>query len=58
VIRDPYQLALPADLAPGDYFLHIGMYDAEGRRTLTPLDSALAPSGTTADHLALPVHVD
>jgi hypothetical protein len=31
-ILDEYQLALPADLAPGDYTLTIGLYDAAGGR--------------------------
>jgi hypothetical protein len=51
-IRDPYRLALPPDTAPGDYDLQVGMYDSQGRRTLTMQD------GTRADHLSLPVHVD
>ena len=51
-IRDPYALVLPPDAAPGNYDLQVGMYDSQGRRTLT------LPDGTSADHLSLPVHVD
>jgi hypothetical protein len=52
IIRDPYRLLLPQDTPAGDYVLHVGMYDADGRRPLTLAD------GTTADHLSLPVYVD
>lgn len=51
VIRDPYRLALPADAPPGAYVLHLGVYDAAGRRTLTMAD------GSSGDHLELPVTV-
>ena len=51
-IRDSYHLALPADAAPGAYGLQLGMYDAQGRRTLTLAD------GTSVEHLSLPVQVD
>jgi hypothetical protein len=51
-IRDPYRLLLPPGTGAGEYDLQIGMYDAQGRRTLTLAD------GTSADHLSLPVHVD
>ena len=51
-IRDSYHLALPADAASGVYGLQVGMYDAQGRRTLTLAD------GTSVDHLSLPVQVD
>jgi hypothetical protein len=51
LIRDPYQLALPADIPPGDYQLWVGLYDERGRSQLTLAD------GREADHLALPVVV-
>lgn len=51
LIRDPYRLDLPADLPPGDYRLRVGLYDADGRRTLTLTD------GRQADHLELGVTV-
>ena len=41
----PYQLAIPADAAPGLYELHIGLRDA-GRPSPVTL-----PGGTVADHL-------
>jgi hypothetical protein len=52
LIRDPYQLPLPAGLAPGTYELWVGLYDESGRSPLTLAD------GREADHLALPVVVD
>jgi hypothetical protein len=51
-IRDSYRLALPADAGPGEYAVHVGMYDAQGRRSLALAD------GTSVDHLSLPVRVD
>jgi hypothetical protein len=51
LIRDPYQLALPTDIPPGDYQLWVGLYDERGRSQLTLAD------GREADHLALPVVV-
>ena len=35
IVRDPYQLAIPADAPPGLYELHIGLYDAAGRLPVT-----------------------
>jgi hypothetical protein len=52
IVRDPYRLLLPKDAPVGGYFLHVGMYDAAGRRPLTAAD------GTTADHLSFEVYVD
>jgi hypothetical protein len=52
VIRDAYRLNLPADTALGVYSLHVGMYDAAGRRMLH------LPDGSDADHLALRVQID
>ena len=51
IVRDPYQLAIPADAPPGLYELHIGLYDAAGRLPVT------LPGGTVADHLTLSVDV-
>ena len=51
LMRDAYSLALPADAQPGTYQLYVGLYDANGRRTLT------LPDGTRADHVTLPVEV-
>lgn len=45
VIRDPYQLALPAQAPPGRYRLVMGMYDSAGRRTLT------LPSGVRQEQI-------
>lgn len=37
ILRDAYMLPLPANLAPGSYQLHIGLYDASsGARLTTP----------------------
>lgn len=52
LIRDPYRLALPAGVEPGDYQLLVGLYDESGRRTLTMAD------GSQADHLTLPIVVE
>jgi hypothetical protein len=52
LIRDPYQLALPEGIEPGNYQLLVGLYDENGRRTLTLAD------GSEADHLTLPVVVE
>jgi hypothetical protein len=52
LIRDPYRLSLPADLAAGSYQLSIGMYDAEGRQTIT------LPDGTQTDHMSFPIQID
>lgn len=53
LIRDEYQLKLPADVMPGAYSLQVGMYDAQGRRNLT-----IADTGAVADHITLPVRVE
>ncbi len=37
-VIDEYQIALPADLAPGDYWLEIGLYQADGQKL--PADGA------------------
>ncbi|MBP8294159.1 MAG: hypothetical protein KAX65_15390, partial [Caldilineaceae bacterium] len=47
IVRDPYQLTLPAAASPGPHTLHIGLYDAQGRQTVRLAD------GTQADHLTL-----
>jgi hypothetical protein len=52
LIRDPYLLSLPDDAEAGTYQLLVGLYDENGRRTLTLAD------GSEADHLALPVTVE
>jgi hypothetical protein len=51
LVRDAYQLAIPAAAVAGDYRLIVGLYTAAGRVPLT------LPDGATADHLALPVIV-
>jgi hypothetical protein len=33
-----YEIELPADLPPGSYELHIGLYDGEGRLLLSEGD--------------------
>jgi hypothetical protein len=52
VIRDPYRLAIPADLPPGAYRLIVGFYDAGGRLVWT------LPDGTTSDHVSFDVNVE
>jgi hypothetical protein len=52
LIRDPYQLTLPASTTPGTYQLLVGLYDESGRSSLRLAD------GRETDHLALPVVVD
>ncbi len=51
LIRDPYWLTLPEDTPPGDYQLLVGLYTADGRRTVALAD------GSTAEQVALPVHL-
>ncbi len=51
LVRDPYQLTIPADAQPGTYQLLVGLYDAKGRRTLT------LPDGTSSDHLSFNLDV-
>jgi len=50
VIEDGYELRLPADLPPGDYWLEIGLYDAD-RPGLPRLDAParLGPLTVSAD---------
>jgi hypothetical protein len=31
---DPYRLEIPPDLAPGEYFVEVGLYEMVGRRRL------------------------
>jgi hypothetical protein len=52
VIRDPYRLAIPAELPPGVYRLIVGLYDANGRLLWT------LPDGTTRDHVSFDVNVE
>jgi hypothetical protein len=52
LIRDPYQLTIPAGAPAGAYQLWVGLYDERGRRPLQLAD------GGEADHLVLPVLVD
>ncbi len=51
MIRDPYQLALPANLPAGRYQLLVGLYTEAGRRTWH------LPDGTTADHVTFQLDV-
>jgi hypothetical protein len=52
LIRDPYQLSLPANVTPGNYALWVGLYDERGRAVLTLAD------GSETDHLSLSVTVE
>jgi len=36
IMRDPHHLFLPGDLAPGNYILRLGVYDASGHALLAP----------------------
>ncbi len=38
--KDPYQLTIPQDLAPGNYLIEVGMYDMVGQRRLHISDEA------------------
>ncbi len=51
IVRDPYLLEIPADVAPGLYELIVGLYDSQGRLPVS------LPGGAVADHLTLPVDV-
>jgi hypothetical protein len=51
LIRDPYQLPLPATSGVGNYQLLVGLYTAAGRQSVTLAD------GSTADQVAIPVTV-
>ncbi|MCB0114210.1 MAG: hypothetical protein KDD84_08965 [Caldilineaceae bacterium] len=51
VVRDPYELAVPAGAAPGVYELHIGLYTAEGRRPLVRGD------GTAGDFVTMMIEI-
>lgn len=52
VIRDPYELTLPAAARPGVYRLWAGMYDASGRQTIRLAD------GTQHDHWSFDVRAE
>jgi hypothetical protein len=49
LIRDPYRLALPADLPPGPYRLIVGLYNDAGRVAWQ------LPDGSTADHIGFDI---
>jgi hypothetical protein len=51
LIRDTYQLTLPATTPPGTYQLLVGLYDEKGRSPLTLAD------GRQTDHVELLVVV-
>ncbi len=51
LIRDPFRLALPPDLLPGDYRLIVGMYNEAGRLTWQ------VSAEQVADHVAFDVRV-
>ena len=38
--KDPYQLTIPADLAPGNYLVEVGLYEMVGKRRLHMSDEA------------------
>jgi hypothetical protein len=44
VVRDPYQLPVPAEVAPGIYRLLVGLYTAERRQMLTLADGSHSDS--------------
>ena len=52
VIRDPYDLQMPATVYPDGYRLLVGLYATPDKRILLTL-----PDGSTADHVVLPVQV-
>ncbi len=52
VIRDPYDLQMPATVYPDGYRLIVGLYATPDKRILLTL-----PDGSTADHVVLPVQV-
>lgn len=52
VIRDPYDLQMPATVYPDGYRLIVGLYVTPDKRILLTL-----PDGSTADHVVLPVSV-
>ncbi len=54
LVRDPYRLVLPDGAPSGEYQLQIGLYDTNGRRSLTPADSARADY-VNADYIELPI---
>ena len=44
VVRDPYQLPVPAEASPGIYRLLVGLYTVEGRQMLTLVDGSHSDS--------------
>ena len=50
-IVDPHDLAIPADLAPGEYFIRVGLYDPVTGQRLRMVDSE-------DDFVTLPVSVE
>jgi hypothetical protein len=50
-IVDPHDLAIPADLAPGEYFIRVGLYDPATGQRLPVVDSS-------DDFVTLPVSVE
>ncbi len=52
IIRDPYDLQMPATVYPDGYRLLVGLYATPDKRILLTL-----PDGSTADHVVLPVQV-
>ncbi|MBO9392401.1 hypothetical protein [Caldilinea sp.] len=50
-VRDAYELAIPADAVPGEYTLHIGLYNQAGRLPVALQD------GSIADHVTINVEV-
>jgi hypothetical protein len=49
-LLDPYRLQLPDDLAPGRYYIEVGLYEMTGRRRLLMAD---AIGNTIGDRLIL-----
>jgi hypothetical protein len=49
IIVDRHDIALPADLAAGDYQLAAGLYDATTGERLSPVQTAGGPHGDRAD---------
>jgi hypothetical protein len=37
---DPYRLSIPADLAPGTYYVEVGLYEMVSKRRLHMADEA------------------
>lgn len=53
VLADTYEIALPPDLAPGEYEVAVGLYDPATGKRLATVDAA----GKPGDHLILPTKV-